>query len=88
MSHESEQPYEFLGRLRPSLTPDGLVVVVDANRATQAHGTPPALLRCEFAAVGYAPVATPGMPSAGGYLATFRATGLRPEPGAIRACRA
>ncbi|WP_174278636.1 class I SAM-dependent methyltransferase [Sphingomonas bacterium] len=88
MYHEIAQPYEFLWRLRPSLKPDGLVVVVDANRPTQHHGTPPGLLACEFAAVGYLQVATQDMPSAGGYLATFRAAGPRPEPDAIRACRA
>jgi SAM-dependent methyltransferase len=88
MYHEIEQPYEFLWRMRPSLKPDGLVVVVDANRPTQEHGTPPALLRCEFAAVGYSQVAITDMPSAGGYLATFRAAGPRPEPSAIKACRA
>ncbi len=87
MYHEIEQPYEFLWRLRPSLKPDGLVVVVDANRPTQNHGTPPALLKCEFAAVGYTQVDTDDMPSAGGYIATFRATGPRPAPDAIRACR-
>lgn len=87
MYHEIEQPYEFLWRLRPSLKRDGLVVVVDADRATQNHGTPPALLKCEFAAVGYQQVATHDMPSAGGYLATFRAVGARPEPSAIKACR-
>ena len=87
MYHEIEQPYEFLWRLRPSLKPDGLVVVVDANRPTQNHGTPPALLKCEFAAVGYTQVDTDDMPSAGGYIATFRATGSRPAPEAIRACR-
>ena len=88
MYHEIEQPYAFLWRLRPSLKPDGLVVVVDADRATQNHGTPPALLRCEFAAVGYVQVATQDMPSAGGYLTTFRVQGPRPEPKAIKACRA
>jgi len=87
MYHEIEQPYEFLWRLRPSLKPDGLVVVVDADRQTQNHGTPPALLKCEFAAVGYTEVDTDAMPSAGGYIATFRATGPRPAPDAIRACR-
>jgi SAM-dependent methyltransferase len=87
MYHEIAQPYEFLWRLRPSLKPDGLVVVVDADRATQNHGTPPTLLRCEFAAVGYVPVSFTPMPSAGGYLATFRAAGPRPEPAAIRPCR-
>lgn len=87
MYHEIEQPYEFLWRMRPSLKPDGLVVVVDANRLPQNHGTPPALLKCEFAAVGYTQVATADMPSAGGYLATFRVSGTRPEPAAIKPCR-
>ena len=86
MYHEIASPYEFLWRLRPALKPDGQVVVVDADRPTQNHGTPPALLRCEFAAVGYAPVAFQLMPSAGGYLATFRAVGDRPDPAAIRSC--
>jgi ubiquinone/menaquinone biosynthesis C-methylase UbiE len=87
MYHEIEQPYEFLWRMRPALRPDGLVVVVDADRTTANHGTPPALLRCEFAAVGYQLVTMTAMPSAGGYFATFRAAGQRPEPETIRACR-
>ena len=87
MYHEIAQPYEFLWRLRPALKPDGLVVVVDADRPTQNHGTPPALLRCEFAAVGYAQVALKQMPSAGGYLAAFRALGPRPDPATIKPCR-
>lgn len=86
MYHEIAQPYEFLWRLRPALRRDGLVVVVDADRSTQNHGTPPMLLRCEFAAVGYAQVDFRTMPSAGGYVATFRAAGARPDPAAIRAC--
>jgi len=87
MYHEIEQPYEFLWRMRPSLKPDGLVVVVDANRDTRNHGTPPALLKCEFGAVGYTQVSMTEMPSAGGYLATFRAAGPRPAPGEIVPCR-
>lgn len=87
MYHEIEQPYEFLWRMRPSLRPDGLVVVVDANRRTVDHGTPPTLLRCEFAAVGYQLVTMAPMPSAGGYFATFRIKGERPRPEAIRPCR-
>jgi len=87
MYHEIEQPYEFLWRIRPSLRPGGLVVVVDADRRTQDHGTPPELLKCEFAAVGYAQVDTANMPSAGGYLATFRVDGRRPDPQAIKACK-
>jgi ubiquinone/menaquinone biosynthesis C-methylase UbiE len=87
MYHEIESPYEFLWRMRPALKPDGLVIVVDANRPTQNHGTPPALLKCEFAAVGYSEVSSTDMPSAGGYLAAFRAVGPRPDPGAIKPCR-
>ena len=87
MYHEIEQPYEFLWRLRPSLKPDGLVVVVDANRATQNHGTPPALLACEFAAVGYRQITMENLPSAGGYLASFRPQGPRPDPETIKRCQ-
>ncbi len=87
MYHEIAQPYEFLWRMRPSLKPDGEVIVVDANRQTQFHGTPPALLKCEFAAVGYSLVSLTDMPEAGGYLAAFRPVGPRPQPGAMRACR-
>lgn len=87
MYHEIAQPYEFLWRMRPALRPDGLVVVVDANRTTPNHGTPPALLRCEFEAVGYRQVGFDNMPSAGGYLATFQPVGARPEPDAIKPCR-
>lgn len=87
MYHEIAEPYAFLWHLRPALKPDGLVVVVDANRSTQNHGTPPALLQCEFAAVGYERVSQENMPSAGGYIAMFRAKGARPAPEAIRACR-
>lgn len=87
MYHEIAQPYEFLWRMRPSLRRDGLVVVVDANRSTQNHGTPPLLLKCEFAAIGYAQVDFREMKSAGAYFSTFRVAGTRPDPAAIRACR-
>ena len=87
MFHEIQQPYEFLWRLRPALKAGGLVVVVDADRPTQNHGTPPALLDCEFRAVGYTRVKMETLASAGGYLASYRATGPRPEPAAIVPCR-
>lgn len=87
MYHEIESPYEFLWRLRPSLKADGQVIVVDADRPTQNHGTPPELLKCEFAAVGYTLVSMQQMPSAGGYIAIFRAEGPAPEPQKIKACK-
>jgi ubiquinone/menaquinone biosynthesis C-methylase UbiE len=87
MYHEIESPYEFLWRMRPSLRPGGEVVVVDAARPTQNHGTPPELLKCEFAAVGYQLARMQPMPSAGGYFAVFRVAGERPEPSTIKPCR-
>jgi ubiquinone/menaquinone biosynthesis C-methylase UbiE len=53
MYHEVEQPYGLLWNLRPALRPGGRVAVIDARWVTALHGTPPDLLRCEFAAVGY-----------------------------------
>lgn len=87
MYHEIAEPYAFLWHLRPSLKAGGAVVVVDADRSTQNHGTPPALLQCEFAAVGYKRVQQQDMPSAGGYIALFRPVGPRPDPAKIRPCR-
>lgn len=87
MYHEIVEPYEFMWRLRPALKPDGEVIVVDADRPTQKHGTPPALLDCELAAVGYKRVSQRRMPSAGGYFAVYRASGPRPDPKTIRPCR-
>ncbi|MFD1610900.1 class I SAM-dependent methyltransferase [Sphingomonas tabacisoli] len=86
MYHEIGEPYEFLWNLRPALKAGGQVIVVDADRPTQAHGTPPALLRCEFAAVGYQLARIEPMPNAGGYFAAFEAKGPRPEPRYIKPC--
>jgi SAM-dependent methyltransferase len=88
MYHEIGSPYEFLWRLRSSLKPDGRVIVVDANRNTAGHGTPPKLLSCEFRAVGFQRVTFVSMPSAGGYLSAFELAGPRPAPRDIRPCNA
>src|SRR3546814_12106872 len=53
MYHEIQQPYAFLWHLHTSLKPGGQIVVVDKEATTDQHGTPPRLLMCEFAAVGY-----------------------------------
>jgi ubiquinone/menaquinone biosynthesis C-methylase UbiE len=87
MYHEIAQPYEFLWRMRPSLGAGGRVVVVDAERPTPNHGTPIALLRCEFAAVGYKMVENTPLPAVDGYIAQFEAVGERPQPDTIRPCK-
>ncbi|WP_437441251.1 class I SAM-dependent methyltransferase [Sphingomonas morindae] len=88
MYHEIAQPFAFLWRMRPALRPDGLVVVVDPDRAPDRHGMPPALLDCEFRAVGYERVSRALVPQAQGYLTLYRAVGPRPAPEAIRPCDA
>ncbi len=88
MYHEIASPYAFLWHLRPAVRAGGRVIIVDADRPTDRHGTPPALLKCELAAVGYRQVDFQVMPSAGGYLAAFEPTGARPGPGAIKVCGA
>lgn len=86
MYHEIDEPYAFLWHLRPALKPDGEIVVVDANRPTAQHGTPPKLLSCEFSSVGYQLIHMEPRPAAGGYIARFRAAGGRPAPDSIRPC--
>lgn len=86
MYHEIEEPYAFLWNMRPALKADGEVIVVDSIRPTDQHGTPPKLLTCEFASVGYRLLKLEIRPAAGGYMARFRVEGARPDPGAIRPC--
>ena len=88
MYHEVTRPSEFLWHLRPSLKRDGSVVVVDADRPTNRHGTPPKLLICEFAAVGFELIRFERLPDTESYLAQFDAVGPRPEPEAIPTCPA
>lgn len=85
MYHEIAQPYSLMWRVHDALRPGGLVAVVDAYRATGAHGTPPKLLRCELAAVGFRQLKSQDLGDAGGYLALFGAV-KRPDPATVRAC--
>lgn len=86
MYHEVSEPYAFLWRLRPALRPGGQVIVVDVDRATDQHGIPPALLFCEFQAVGFRLVEFVRKPELKGYYAQFEASGERPAPAAIKPC--
>ena len=80
MYHEIAQPYEFLWHLRGDLKRDGRVVVVDADRTTDRHGTPPRLLVCEFNAVGYELTRFERLADSESYFASFEPRGPRPEP--------
>lgn len=86
MYHEIQQPYSFLWHVRPSLKPGGQIVVVDNEKPTDQHGTPPRLLMCEFAAVGYRRTSFKELPQSDSYLAMFEAVGERPAPNEISAC--
>ncbi len=87
MYHEIAQPYEFLYRLHAALAPNGRIAVIDNDKPTQQHGTPPALLRCELAAVGYQQVDVLSLAPADGYLAVFARPEALPRPEAIQPCR-
>jgi len=86
MYHEIEQPYEFLWHLHGDLKRGGSIVVVDADRPTDRHGTPPRLLVCEFNAVGYELKRFERLPDTESFFASFEPRGPRPEPQDIRSC--
>jgi ubiquinone/menaquinone biosynthesis C-methylase UbiE len=86
MYHEIARPSEFLWNLRGALKTEGRVIVVDADRPTQNHGTPPRLLLCEFSAVGYGLTRFERLPDSEAYFAQFEARGPRPEPRDIPDC--
>lgn len=86
MYHEVTEPYAFLWRMWPALAEGGQIVVVDVDRPTGRHGIPPALLFCEFEAVGYKLVEFIERPDLRGYFARFERGDTRPEPQDIKAC--
>jgi ubiquinone/menaquinone biosynthesis C-methylase UbiE len=86
MYHEIDQPYGLLWNLATAMKPGGRVVILDLDRPTFGHGTPPSLLRCELAAVGYREIAFTRA-GAEEYVAVFEAPrgNARPAPQAIAA---
>ena len=87
MYHEVASPYAFLWHLREGVKPDGLIIVVDANRPVQRHGMPPQQLKCELAALNLEPVKSAMLTGGEVYFMAFRIAGPRPEPEQIRPCR-
>ncbi|MEO6225459.1 MAG: methyltransferase domain-containing protein [Sphingomicrobium sp.] len=87
MYHEVQSPYAFLWHLREGLKPDGLVVVVDADRPVAHHGIAPAQLKCEFAALGMKPVKFARLAGGDAYFTAFKLAAARPRPEHIMACK-
>jgi hypothetical protein len=90
MYHEIAQPYGLLYNLVPALKPGARVGIVDAYAPTPEHGTPPGLLRCELAAVGYREISLDGLTGSDAYLAIFAPPSVasRTRPEAMLACKA
>jgi len=88
MYHEVTSPYAFLWHMREGVKPDGLVIVVDADRPVKQHGMPPGQLKCEFASVGLDPVKFTMLTGGEVYLMAFRLARPRPEPEKIQPCKA
>jgi predicted methyltransferase len=89
MYHEVVQPYALLYNLVPALKPGARVGIVDATARTSEHGTPPTLLRCEFAAVGYREISFHPLRGSDTYLAIFAPPppNDRPAPESIAVCK-
>jgi predicted methyltransferase len=90
MYHEITQPYALLYNLVPAFKPGARIAIVDAFGPTSEHGTPPSLLRCELAAVGYREISFDRLTGSYAYLAVFAppAIASRPRPDAMVACKA
>jgi ubiquinone/menaquinone biosynthesis C-methylase UbiE len=86
MYHEIQQPSEFIWHLRDALARQGRVIVVDADRPTDRHGTPPRLLICEFAAIGYELTRFERLADPETYFAQFEPRAPKPDPTQIKVC--
>jgi len=88
MYHEIAQPYGLLYNLAPALKSGARVGIVDATSRTLEHGTPPSLLRCELAAVGYREIEFHPLRGSNAYLAIFAPPSdeNRKRPDAIIPC--
>jgi len=90
MYHEIAKPYALPYNLIPALKPGARVGIVDAFGPTSKHGTPPSLLRCELAAVGYREISLDRLKGSDAYLAIFEPPSVasRTPPEAMVACKA
>jgi hypothetical protein len=90
MYHEIAQPYGLLYNLVPALKSGARVGIVDAYGPTSEHGTPPSLLRCELAAIGYREISLDRLTGSDAYLSISAPPSVasRTRPEAMVACKA
>ncbi len=90
MYHEIAQPHGLLYNLVPALKQGARVGIVDAYGPTSEHGTPPNLLRCELAVVGYREISLDRLTGSNAYLAIFAPPSVtsRTLPEDMVACKA
>ena len=84
--HEVTEPYEFAWHLRDGLKPNGLVIVVDADRPVKRHGMRPRELACELNSVGLQLVQSQRLAGSDAYFMAFKIAAPRPAPQAIKPC--
>jgi SAM-dependent methyltransferase len=83
MYHEITRPYELMWNLSVAMTPRGTVAILDMDRRTDSHGTPPALLKCELAALGFEQFSRRTLDD-GAYVALFRSPAAPLAPVVVR----
>jgi SAM-dependent methyltransferase len=86
MYHEVEQPYGLLYNLLPALRDGGRVAVIDLDQPTAQHGTPLALLLCEFHSLGFRQTHWGWLRDRKEYFSLFVPPAESPVPEMIRAC--
>ena len=84
MYHEITRPFDLLWHLSAAMKPGGTVAILDQDGPTDRHGTPPALLTCELAALGFAAVNRTTLGD-GTYVALFTAPVAPLSPATVRA---
>lgn len=90
MYHEISDPFGLLAHVAADLKPSGRLGIEELDRPTAAHGSPPTLLKCELAAMGYRLHDLGGLPDDLGYFAVFQPPlgGRAAPPARVRPCRA
>ena len=90
MYHEIAEPYALLYNLVLALKAGARVGIIDAFGPTSEHGTPPRLLRCELASVGYREISLDRLTRSQAYLAIFAPPSVasRTRPESVVACKA